>query len=97
MSTHKKKVLKIALIAFAIIVLLCPIKVPFKDGGTVFYSAILYKIIVWNTHIYEISEDTGDLERTVKSGIELHVFPFNFNNYEYYRDHARQEIMNTEK
>ena len=44
---------------------------PFYYGGTVEYSAILYKIIDWN-----------QLEG--KQGTELHIFPTNFHSLDYY-------------
>ncbi|MBQ5498751.1 MAG: hypothetical protein IIT73_03005, partial [Treponema sp.] len=59
-----KKKYKILLIILFIICLI-PIPTFYKDGGTVEYSAILYKIIDWN-----------QLEG--KQGTELHIFPTNF-------------------
>jgi len=65
-----KKKCKILLIILFIICLI-PIPTFYKDGGTVEYSAILYKIIDWN-----------QLEG--KQGTELHIFPTNFHSLDYY-------------
>lgn len=60
-----------------LIILVFPIKKECNDGGTVEYSAILYKVINWNRmRIYEEN----------KTGTEVHFFPNNFHSLEYYDD-----------
>ena len=62
-----------------IVILLFPIKLKYKDGGTTTYNAILYKIIVWN--ILDRNEPSG-----FKRGVEIHLFPNNFYSLDYYED-----------
>lgn len=54
-------------------VLICflPIVTAYKDGGTVTYSALLYKVIDWN-HL------------NGKHGVEVYLFPNNFHSLDYY-------------
>ena len=66
-----KKTYKILIIILLFIICLIPMPVYYKDGGTVTYTAIFYKIIKWNT--------LGG-----KQGTEIHVFPNNFHRLEYY-------------
>lgn len=64
---------RIILIIIAIlIILLFPIRFRYKDGGTLEYRAILYRIIKWNT--IEGYKDT-----------EIHFFPNNFHSIDYYK------------
>ena len=64
-----KKKYKILLIIF--IICLIPIPNFYKDGGTITYSAILYKIIDWN-------------QIDGKQGTEFHIFPTNLHRLDYY-------------
>ena len=48
-----------------------PIPTFYKDGGTVTYSAIIYKVIKWN-------------RLDGKQGTEFHIFPTNFHSLDYY-------------
>ena len=70
LEVKMKKKYKILLIILFIICLI-PIPTFYKDGGTVTYSAILYKIINWN-------------QLDGKQGTELHIFPTNFHSLDYY-------------
>ena len=65
------------LIIVVAIILVFPIKKECNDGGTVEYSAILYKVIKWNRiRIYEEN----------KTGTEVYFFPKNLHSLEYYDD-----------
>lgn len=70
LGVKMKKKYKILLV---ILFILCLIPIPtfYKDGGTVTYSAIFYKIIKWN-------------RLDGKQGTELHIFPTNFHSIDYY-------------
>ena len=61
------------IILLTIIFALCLIPIPafYKDGGTVTYSAVLYKIIKWN-------------RLDGKQGTEFHIFPTSFHRLDYY-------------
>jgi len=73
-----KKKLVVAMIILAVLAaLLVPIKTQFRDGGTTFYTAILYRVISWNALI------NADEKKT---GTEVHFIPNNFRAYEYYFD-----------
>ena len=56
-----------------LIILLIPIKTIYKDGGTITYSAVLYKVVKWHK-INDI------IEGGYKTGIEVIVFPKNYLN-----------------
>lgn len=70
----KKKII-IAIIIF--LILTFPIKTVYKDGGTVEYKAILYRVIKWNK-IVELDEYI--------TGTDLIYFPNNFHPLDYYDD-----------
>ena len=67
----------IIILVFAIILLFTPIKKTYLDGGTKEYSAIMYKIIVWN-------KIDNYYESGYKTNTEIHIFPFNFRSIDYY-------------
>jgi len=78
-----KKKLAIAMTIVAVLaVLLVPIKTQFREGGTTFYTAILYRVISWHAII-----DEGEK----KTGTEVHFIPNNFHAYEYYFDRSQPE------
>lgn len=68
-----KKTLKWIAVLVILLVLLFPHKSVYEDGGTKTYTALSYKVIVWNT-----------LEG--KTGTEIHLFPKNFHDLDYYLD-----------
>ena len=71
-----KRRLKILSIVIGIVLfLIVPIKRECNDGGTVEYSAILYKVIKWN-RIRQYEEN--------KTGTEVYFFPQNLHSLEYY-------------
>ena len=71
----KKKVIIIAVLL--LIVLVIPVKLHYKDGGTIEYKSLTYKIIKW--HRLDDYYDTG-----YKTGTEIHFFPNNFISYNKY-------------
>lgn len=72
-----KKKWWILIIIIVMIILVFPIKKVYRDGGTVEYSAVLYKVIKWN-RIRKYEEN--------KTGTEVYFFPKNLHSLEYYDD-----------
>jgi len=72
----KTKKINIVIIVLVVIFLICliPIKAKRKDGGTVEYAAVLYKVIVWN----QIYNDPDSDEIKYHTGTNVYIFPFNF-------------------
>ena len=70
---------KLLAIVFFIIIIMFPIKVQYKDGGTMEYRAIVYKIIKW--HRFNDNYESG-----IKEGTEIHIFPTNYHSLDYYDD-----------
>lgn len=66
----KRKIIKIGIVIL-IALLLIPIPLAYKDGGTKSYNAVLYKIIVWNA--LDENEPGG-----YRTGTDFYIFPFNF-------------------
>lgn len=65
------------LIIFLLIILFTPFNIQaYKDGGTATYTALSYKLIVWNQ-----LDDSPD---GYKTGTEIHFLPNNFHNLDYY-------------
>jgi len=65
----------ILIIIAVILILIIPIKREANDGGTVEYSAVLYKVIKWDRiRMYEEN----------KTGTEVYFFPKNLHSLEYY-------------
>jgi len=67
----KKKNRLITLIIILVSVLIFPIPVVYRDGGTRTYTAFLYRIIIWNQ--LDIESETG-----YRTGMEFYFFPNNF-------------------
>ncbi|MBR4177877.1 MAG: hypothetical protein IKR57_00845 [Bacilli bacterium] len=69
----KKKL--IIIIVIILLILFVPIRTKYKDGGTVEYKALTYRIFKWNIlnedGSYYVSKD-------------IYFFPNNFHKYEYY-------------
>jgi len=70
----KKKIKRIIIIVLICLILLFPIKESCKDGGTVKYSAILYRLTFW--HSMNDNYESGFYEAT-----EFKIFPFNWIEY----------------
>ena len=73
----KKSIIAITIIvAFVLII---PLRLARNDGGTIEYSAILYKVIDWHEVKTVLSEETGEYENYVaRDDIEFKIFPFNW-------------------
>ncbi len=67
---------KLALGVAIVLLLLCciPIKLAYKDGGTVKYQAVLWSY----TRYHSISGFDENGQTTFYEGTEFRVFPFNF-------------------
>ena len=65
----KKKIMIIISVIF--VVLLIPIPIKYKDGGTQTYNAVLYRVVVW--YVTDLSRPNG-----YKIGTEVHFIPNNF-------------------
>lgn len=73
----KKKRNIIITIIIVLLLLFTPIVQRYKDGGTVTFTALTYKIISWNQlPTYDGKEH--------KTGIEFYFFPNNFLDLDYY-------------
>ena len=72
----KKKIIKIAAIIIALLILLFPITVHYKDGGTIGYQALLYQIY----DVHELRMTGGYNEGTIIKILGFEVF--NNVNYE---------------
>ena len=72
----KKKIIIIVSMIF-LIILLVPIKLQYKDGGTIEYKSLTYKIIKW--HRLDEYYENG-----LKTGTEIHFFPNNFKPIDYF-------------
>lgn len=66
-----KKKLIIVFVVIAVILLLIPVKKVYEDGGTQTYTALTYKVIVWE-------------QIDGKTGTEFYIFPNNFHQLDYY-------------
>lgn len=62
----KKKIIIVVIIA-VLLILLVPIPMHLKDGGTVEYKALTYKIS-------KVHRLTGDLEKEYEDGIIIEIF-----------------------
>ena len=67
------------IILVIIIILVIPVKIQYKDGGTVEYKSLTYKIIKW----HRLSEFYQD---GYKTGTDIYFFPDNFKSIDYYAD-----------
>ena len=76
----KKKLLILCVCLLAAAVLCFPVKTQFKEGGTAFYSALAYRVIVWHA----ISPSTDENDTHILTGTDVYLFPRNFHDYEYY-------------
>ena len=77
----KKRLLIFIIIILMILVI--PIRREANDGGTVEYSAILYKVIKWD-RIRKYEEN--------KTGTEVYFFPKNLHSLDWYDD-IRPEVI----
>ena len=72
----KKRIFTIiTIIIFALLII--PIPAFYRDGGTKAFTAVLYRVVVWNEH-----REDGTAGRT---GAEVHFIPRNFRNIDEFR------------
>lgn len=83
----KKRYFWMVLGLFLVIVLF-PIKLVYKDGGTKEYQSMIYKVIVWNRL-------NDGYEKGYKKGKEVHFLPFNFYPVDYYDDVRPESLFLT--
>lgn len=57
----KKKILRGIIVALIIIVLLTPLPIRYKDGGTVKYQAILYSVTKWHAMMNDTTKSQSDI------------------------------------
>ncbi len=75
----KKK--RIIIIAIILILLILFLPIPhgtYKDGGTRDYSALTYRIVVWNKLVSPINEDDSAKEIQVYNKTSVFWLPDNF-------------------
>lgn len=75
----KKRIITIAVILLALIILYLPIPHgTYRDGGTKDYTALTYRIVVWNRLTDEIETDApaGEIGKYHKRSV--YWFPDNF-------------------
>lgn len=84
-----KKRLPIVLLVLVLLVCLIPIKDAYYDGGSEVYTAVLYKVIIWNEVYHDkdspikkafeipplIVFDSENIR--YRTGVSIYVFPFN--------------------
>ena len=80
-----RKKLTIISICFVLVLLLLPLRYPYKDGGTVEYRAVLYNVIKW----HELNNNYGN---GYKTGTEVHFFPANLRRIDYYKNTVPQRL-----
>lgn len=80
----KSKAIIIIVIILLLVILVFPLKMKYKDGGTIEYRAILYKIIKWNT-----------LDGI--TGTDFYIFPNNMKSVDYYREQKSISKIKYEK
>ncbi len=72
----KKKILKVICWILVALVLLVPIPVHYKDGGTVSYNAILYSVTKVHSITSSRYSDDGELEVGYAIGTRVRVLIF---------------------
>ena len=79
---------RIIIIFIIFILLIFPIKNTYKDGGTVTYTSLTYKIICWKIPINIEIIDSNDkhINRKFFETTKLYLFPFNFMKMNWYKE-----------
>ncbi|OJU10759.1 MAG: hypothetical protein BGN88_10475 [Clostridiales bacterium 43-6] len=86
----KKAIIITAVILFAL--MLIPVRTQYKDGGTVKYHAILYKVVKW--HVINPDAYSVDAKRDQNGNYigeeplylirtDVYIFPFNYGEEKY--------------
>lgn len=71
----KKRIFKIVCLVLVALILLVPIPMHYKDGGTVSYNAVLYSVTKVHSIISRYADD-GELEMGHKVGTRVRVLIF---------------------
>ena len=79
---------RIGIIFIIFILLIFPIKNTYKDGGTVTYTSLTYKIICWKIpiNIEIINSNDEHINRKFFETTKLYLFPFNFMKMNWYKE-----------
>ena len=77
---------RIIIVLIILLILLFPIKNTYLDGGSKEYVSLIYKVIKWNRL-------NNNYEGGYKIGTEVHLFPFNFKNIDYFDDIVPQRLV----
>ena len=70
---------KIIIILIVFLILIFPIRLQYKDGGTIEYRSLTYRIIKW--HALDDYYESG-----FKTGTDFYLFPNNFKSIDYFYD-----------
>lgn len=76
---------KIVIVILVLIVLLFPIRTQYKDGGTIEYKALLYRVIKW----HNLDNNYDD---NIRTGTEFHLVPMNFKPIDYFMNTSPQRL-----
>ncbi len=83
MKNKGKRIICIIILVCILLVGLIPVKSKLDDGGTVIYSAMFYKVIVWNQLYVELDDNLIHHTET-HTGTSIYIFPFNFGQKEWH-------------
>ena len=72
-------------------VLFFPIKSQYKDGGTIVYHALTYKVIKW----HGMNPYDNSREGSYITGTEVHVFPFSCRDLDHYWEKKLEKMEAT--
>lgn len=78
-KSNRKKIITILVIFVWCVILFVPAKVRCLDGGTTIYTSLTYKVIIWKRFAIRRGDSAERAE-----GTEVHLFPNNFHDLEYY-------------
>lgn len=88
MKKPKKKIIILVTLTIILLFGLIPHKNISKDGGTIEYSAVFYKVIFWHKINPDAKYDKEGYyveseESQYLTGTSFYIFPFNFGNKEW--------------
>lgn len=77
-----KKKITVAAIVLLLLILFLPIpRGKYRDGGAKIYSALTYRIVVWNKLVDQVKED-GSAEVQKYHKVSVFWLPDNFKSYD---------------
>ena len=68
----------LVVIVCIVLIMVVPIPVTYKDGGTKAYNALSYKIVKWNRLVAPDEEDNEYVENGCYHKTSVYLFPKNF-------------------